>query len=91
MSDPNKDYSDFKKQAKSEKDLAKVELSEKMAKRKNTSPAQTYGTIQMQERFDKNKISTKTDLIGDDSLSTDYGSNSYAAQNKKIIKKLSKQ
>ena len=63
MGDPNKDYSDFKKQAKSEKDLAKVELSEKMAKRKNTSPAQTYGTIQMQERFDKNKISTKTDLV----------------------------
>lgn len=72
MADPNREYNEFKKNAKSEKDKAKIELAEKMAKRKNTSPAQTYGTIKTQEKFDKNKISKKTDMIGDDKLTTDF-------------------
>ena len=72
MADPNKEYNEFKKNAKSEKDKAKVKLSEKMAKRKNTSPAQTFGTIKTQEKFDKNKTSRKTDMIGDDNLTTDF-------------------
>jgi hypothetical protein len=72
MADPNTEYNKFKKKAKSKKDLAIIELAEKMAKRKKTSPAQTFGTIKTQKRFDKNKISKKTDMIGDDNLSTDF-------------------
>ena len=65
MSDPNKEY-------KSEKNKDKIELAKKMAKRKNTSPSDMLQTIKIQERFDKNPISRKTDLIGDDSLSGDF-------------------
>ena len=70
MSDPNKEYIETKK-SKSKKDKAKIELAEKMAKRKKTSPSDTLQTIKIQERFDKNPISTKTDMIGDDKLTTD--------------------
>jgi len=73
MSDPNKEYIETKK-SKSEKDKAKIELAEKMAKRKKTSPSQTLQTIKIQERFDKNPISSKTDMIGDDNLSDREGS-----------------
>ena len=71
MSDPNKEYIETKK-SKSRKDKAKIELAEKMAKRKKTSPSDTLQTIKIQERFDKNPISTKTDMIGDDKLTTDF-------------------
>ena len=71
MADPIKEYIKTKK-SKSEKDKAKIELAEKMAKRKNTSPSQTLQTIKTQERFDKDPVSRKTDLIGDDKLTTDF-------------------
>ena len=71
MSDPNKEYIETKK-SKSKKDKAKIELAEKMAKRKKTSPSDTLQTIKIQERFDKNPISRKTDMIGDDKLTTDF-------------------
>ena len=71
MSDPNKEYIETKK-SKSKKDKAKIELAEKMAKRKKTSPSDTLQTIKIQERFDKNPVSRKTDMIGDDKLTTDF-------------------
>jgi len=71
MSDPNKEYIETKK-SKSKKDKAKIELAEKMAKRKKTSPSQTLQTIKTQERFDKDPVSKKTDMIGDDRLTTDF-------------------
>ena len=49
-----------------------IELAEKMAKRKKTSPSQTLQTIKTQERFDKDPVSRKTDMIGDDKLTTDF-------------------
>ena len=71
MSDPNKEYIETKK-SKSKKDKAKIELAEKMAKRKKTSPSDTLQTIKIQERFDKDPVSRKTDMIGDDKLTTDF-------------------
>jgi len=71
MSDANKEYIDTKK-SKSKKDKAKIELAEKMAKRKKTSPSDTLQTIKIQERFDKDPVSRKTDMIGDDKLTTDF-------------------
>src|SRR5210317_870960 len=71
MSDPNKEYIETKK-SKSKKDKAKIELAEKMAKRKKTAPRQTLQTIKTQERFDKDPVSRKTDMIGDDTLTTDF-------------------
>ena len=71
MSDPNKEYIETKK-SKSKKDKAKIELAEKMAKRKKTSPSDTLQTIKIQERFDKDPVSKKTDMIGDDKLTTDF-------------------
>ena len=71
MSDPNKEYIETKK-SKSRKDKAKIELAEKMAKRKKTSPSDTLQTIKIQERFDKDPVSRKTDMIGDDKLTTDF-------------------
>ena len=91
MSDANKEYIDTKK-SKSKKDKAKIELAEKMAKRKKTSASDMLQTIKIQERFDKNPISKKTDLIGDDKLTTDFqresGTNTYAKDNQSAIKKL---
>jgi len=71
MSDPIKEYIETKK-SKSKKNKAKIELAEKMAKRKKTSPSQTLQTIKIQKRFDKDRTSRKTDLIGDDKLTTDF-------------------
>ena len=71
MADPIKEFDDLKK-SKSKKDKAKIELAKKMAKRKNTSASDMLQTIQIQERFDKNPVSKKTDLIGDDKLTTDF-------------------
>ena len=71
MSDPNKEYIETKK-SKSKKDKDKIELAEKMAKRKKTSPSDTLQTIKIQERFDKDPVSRKTDMIGDDKLTTDF-------------------
>ena len=71
MSDPNKEYIETKK-SKSKKDKAKIELAEKMAKRKKTSPSDTLQTIKIQERFDKDPVSRKTDMIGDNKLTTDF-------------------
>ena len=65
MSDPIKEY-------KSEKNKDKIELAKKIAKRKKTSPSDTLQTIKIQERFDKDPVSRKTDLIGDDKLTTDF-------------------
>ncbi len=41
-------------------------------KKKKTSPSDTLQTIKIQERFDKDPVSRKTDLIGDDRLTTDF-------------------
>ena len=71
MADPNKEYIETKK-SKSKKDKAKIELAKKMAKRKKTSPSETLQTIKIQERFDKDPVSRKTDMIGDDKLTTDF-------------------
>ena len=71
MSDPNKEYIETKN-SKSKKDKAKIELAEKMAKRKKTSPSDMLQTIKIQERFDKDPVSRKTDMIGDDKLTTDF-------------------
>ena len=71
MADPIKEYLETKK-SKSKKDKAKIELAEKMAKRKKTSPSQTLQTIKTQERFDKDPVSRKTDMIGDDKITTDF-------------------
>ena len=71
MADPIKEYTETKK-SKSKKDKAKIELAEKMAKRKKTSPSDTLQTIKIQERFDKDPVSRKTDMIGDDKLTTDF-------------------
>ena len=65
MADPIKEY-------KSEKNKDKIELAKKMAKRKKTSPSDMLQTIKIQERFDKDPVSRKTDLIGDDKLTTDF-------------------
>jgi len=65
MADPIKEY-------KSEKNKDKIELAKKIAKRKKTSPSDTLQTIKIQERFDKDPVSRKTDLIGDDKLTTDF-------------------
>ena len=65
MADPIKEY-------KSEKNKDKIELAKKMAKRKKTSPSQTLQTIKTQERFDNDPVSKKTDMIGDDKLTTDF-------------------
>ena len=65
MADPIKEY-------KSEKNKDKIELAKKIAKRKRTSPSDTLQTIKIQERFDKDPVSRKTDLIGDDKLTTDF-------------------
>ena len=87
MSDPNKEYKDIKK-SKSEKDKAKIELAEKMAKRKKTSPSETLQTIKIQERFDKDPVSKKTDIIGDDKLNTSFKKGGLVRQGKpKIAKK----
>ena len=71
MSDPIKEFDDLRK-SKSKKDKALIELAEKMAKRKNTSASDMLQTIKIQKRFDKNPISKKTDIIGDDKLTTDF-------------------
>jgi hypothetical protein len=49
---------------------AKLDLAKKwhLEKRANTKDKD----IQIQERFDKNPISRKTDIIGDDNLTGDY-------------------
>ena len=65
MADPIKEY-------KSEKNKDKIELAKKIAKRKRTSPSDTLQTIKIQERFDKDPVSRKTDMIGDDKLTTDF-------------------
>ena len=65
MADPIKEY-------KSEKNKDKIEVAKKIAKRKKTSPSDTLQTIKIQERFDKDPVSRKTDLIGDDKLTTDF-------------------
>ena len=51
---------------------AKLDLARKMASRKKMPTHQTLQDIQIQERFDKNPISRKTDIIGDDKLTGDY-------------------
>ena len=81
MADPNKEY-------KSEKNKAKIELAKKMAKRKNTSPSDMLQTIKIQERFDKDPVSKKTDMIGDDKLTTDFAKGGLVRSGKpKIAKK----
>ena len=52
----------------------KYELATKMAKRKGTPVEQELVTLGIQERFDKNPVSSKTDMIGDDNLSDREGS-----------------
>ena len=78
---PLEDLLKFDKQTREEKDSskkakmeAKLELARKMAARKNTWTDQTLQDIKIQERFDKNPISTQTDVIGDNTLSDREGS-----------------
>ena len=71
MSDANKEYKDTKK-SKSKKDKAKIELAKKMGKRRGRAASDMLQTIKIQERFDKNPVSKKTDMIGDDKLTTDF-------------------
>ena len=52
----------------------KYELATKMAERKDTSVEQELINLGIQERFDKNPVSSKTDIIGDDNLSNREGS-----------------
>ena len=52
----------------------KYELATKMAERKETSVEQELINLGIQERFDKDSISSKTDIIGDDNLSNREGS-----------------
>ena len=52
----------------------KYELATKMAERKDTSVEQELINLDIQERFDKNPVSSKTDIIGDDNLSDREGS-----------------
>ena len=81
MADPIKEY-------KSEKNKDKIELAKKMAKRKKTSPSQTLQTIKTQERFDKDPVSKKTDMIGDDRLTTSFKKGGLVRSGKpKIAKK----
>ena len=87
MADPIKEYTETKK-SKSKKDKAKIELAEKMAKRKKTSPSQTLQTIKTQKRFDKDPVSRKTDIIGDDNITGDYKKGGLVRQGKpKLAKK----
>ena len=53
---------------------AKLELANKMGKRRNQDSHQALQDIKIQERFDKHPISTRTDMIGDDNLSDKVGS-----------------
>lgn len=63
-----------KNSSKREKMEAKLELARKMAARKNKPTHQTLQSIKIQERFDKDPISARTDVIGDDTLSGKEGS-----------------
>ena len=67
-----KQIKEEKNSSKTDKMVAKLELASKMASRKNMPTHQTLQDIQIQERFDKNPISRKTDIIGDDNLTGDY-------------------
>ena len=76
---PVEDLLNLEKQIKEEKNSskrdkmeAKLDLARKMASRKKMPTHQTLQDIQIQERFDKNPISRKTDIIGDDKLTGDY-------------------
>ena len=81
MSDPFTKFDEFRKKITEEKDSskkdkmkAKLELARKMANRKKTPIEQELQKITTQEKFDKNPISTKTDIIGDEMLSDREGS-----------------
>jgi hypothetical protein len=81
MSDPLTKFKKFKKKITEEKDSskkdkmkAKLELARKMANRKKTPIEQELQKITTQEKFDKDPISTKTDIIGDEMLSDREGS-----------------
>ena len=67
-----KQIKEEKNSSKRDKMVAKLELASKMASRKKMQTHQTLQDIQIQERFDKNPISRKTDIIGDDNLTGDY-------------------
>ena len=67
-----KQIKEEKNSSKRDKMVAKLELASKMASRKKMPTHQTLQDIQIQERFDKNTISRKTDIIGDDNLTGDY-------------------
>jgi hypothetical protein len=67
-----KQIKEEKNSSKRDKMVAKLELASKMASRKKMPTHQTLQDIQIQERFDKNPISRKTDIIGDDNLTGDF-------------------
>jgi hypothetical protein len=67
-----KQIKEEKNSSKRNKMEAKLDLARKMASRKKMPTHQTLQDIQIQERFDKNPISRKTDIIGDDNLTGDY-------------------
>ena len=67
-----KQIKEEKNSSKRDKMEAKLDLARKMASRKKMPTHQTLQDIQIQERFDKNPISRKTDIIGDDNLTGDY-------------------
>ena len=78
---PVEDLLNLEKQTREEKNLgkknkmkAKLDLARKMAARKNKPTEQTLQSIKIQERFDKDPVSRKTDMIGDEMLSGREGS-----------------
>ena len=80
-SSPQEDLLNLEKQTKEEKNSskrdkmeAKLDLARKMASRKNKPTHQTLQSIKIQERFDKDPVSRKTDIIGDEMLSGREGS-----------------
>jgi len=78
---PVEDLLNLEKQTREEKNSskrdkmeAKLDLARKMATRKNKPTEQTLQSIKIQERFDKDPVSRKTDMIGDEMLSGREGS-----------------
>jgi|FLOH01.1.fsa_nt_gi hypothetical protein len=83
-----KQIKEEKNSSKRDKMEAKLDLARKMASRKKMPTHQTLQDIQIQERFDKNPISRKTDIIGDDNLTGDYQKGGLIRQGKpKLAKK----
>jgi hypothetical protein len=83
-----KQIKEEKNSSKRDKMEAKLDLARKMASRKKMPTHQTLQTIKIQERFDKDPVSRKTDIIGDDNITGDYKKGGLVRQGKpKLAKK----